>query len=218
MTPSTPEVKSRRRYDAAGRRAAAGRSRELMVAAAHDLFLGAGYAGTTIADVAGRAGVSSESVYKAFGNKPGLVRAVRERALLGAGVTPAELRSDRFAELAPDGEAVMRQWGRLSAEVAPRVAPILLLVRAAAAQDASMAALHDELTESRLERMRRNAVRLSERGFLRADLPVEQAAEVMLVLTAPELYETLVLRQGWSLSRFGDFVATSLVAHLLGDD
>lgn len=113
---------------------------------------------------------------------------------------------------------MVRQWGLLSAEVAPRVVPILLLVRAAAATDTSMAALHDELTELRLERMRGNASRLEGRGFLRAGLSVEQAAEVMLACTSPELYETLVLRQGWSARRFGDFVSTTLAAHLLTGD
>ena len=42
------------------------------------------------------AGVSEETVYKAFGNKIALVRAIRDQALAGAGPVHAERRSDRM--------------------------------------------------------------------------------------------------------------------------
>ena len=37
-----------------------------------------------------------------------------------------------------DARKVIQNWGRLTTEVAPRVAPILLLIRTAAATDAEM--------------------------------------------------------------------------------
>ena len=45
--------------------------------------------------IASAVGVSVDTIYKAFGGKPGLVRAIRERALQGDGPEPAEARSDR---------------------------------------------------------------------------------------------------------------------------
>ena len=53
--------------------------------AAREMFLSRGYAATTIAAVAATAGVSPETIYKSFGGKPGLVRAIADQALGGAG-------------------------------------------------------------------------------------------------------------------------------------
>jgi AcrR family transcriptional regulator len=205
------EVK--RRYDASGRRARAERTREGLVDAARDLLLARGYAATTVAEVAAAGGVSVESVYKRFGGKAGLVRAVVDQALRGTGPVPAETRSDALA--ATDGHALVRGWGHLAAEVAPLVSPILLLVRAAAAQDAQLVPLADELDALRRARMAANAGRLARAGHLRAGVTVEQATDVLWTFSSPELYELLVVRCGWEPARYGVFVADSLMTQLL---
>jgi AcrR family transcriptional regulator len=69
--------------------------------AAQRLFLRDGLAVTTIAWIAAEAGVSAETIYKAFGGQPGLVRAICEAALAGAGLVQAEARSDDRAAAAP---------------------------------------------------------------------------------------------------------------------
>ena len=63
--------------------------------------------------------------------------------------------------------------------------------------------------------MRHNARTLASRGFLRDGVTVKKAADVMWTLTAPELYELLVVRRGWTPGRFGEFVADALMAALL---
>ena len=107
--------------------------------------------------------MSAETIYKAFGGKPGLVRAICEEALGGEGPVPAETRSDELQASEPDPRKIIRGWGRLSAEVAPRVSPILLLLRAAAFTDPEMASLRAEIEASRLTRMTRNARTLAGR-------------------------------------------------------
>src|SRR5919199_6081715 len=91
-------VNTRRRYDSTGRREQARRTRELLLDTAERQFLAAGYAATTLAAIAREAGVSVETVYKAFGGKSGLVRAIYERGLLGTGRVAAYERSDRMRE------------------------------------------------------------------------------------------------------------------------
>jgi len=209
------DVKPRRRYDATRRRRQAQLTRQAVVDVARQLLLTRGYAGTTIAAIAGEADVSVEMIYKAFGGKPGLVRAIWERALAGAGPISAYRRSDTMRLHETDARAVIRQWGTFTTEVAPRVAPILLLIRTAAAIDPDMAALHAEVIQEQLMRMEHNARYLFERGDLRPDLSLAQARDVMLVYSSPEVYDLLVLRQGWPLERYGDFVANGLMAALL---
>src|SRR4051812_34471728 len=108
------KVKRRRRYDSASRRDTARRRRAAVVDAARRLFLRDGFAATTIARIAADAGVSEETVYKTFGNKVGLVRAIRDGALAGQGPVHAERRSDRMQVSETDPRAIVRGWGRLA--------------------------------------------------------------------------------------------------------
>jgi hypothetical protein len=73
-----------------------------------------------------------------------------------------------------------------------------------------MAELRDKAEAERLERMRHNATALAARGLLATD--VGHAADVMWLSTSPELYESLVLKRGWSADEFGDFVGRMLAA------
>ena len=215
MDRTSRPVKSRRRYDSGRRKQEALRTRASVVDAAEQLFLSRGYLGTTIASIANAANVSVETIYKAFSGKPGLVRAIWDRALAGSGPIPAWQRADDMSSLEPDPRNVIRNWGVLTTEVAPRSAPILLLVRTAAATDPEMAALLEETNQARLARMAHNARQLRSRGELRDGVTIEQARDVMYAYSSPELYEILVLRQGWLLERYGRFVAEGMIAALL---
>ena len=208
-------VKTGRRYDSRRRLEKSRRSREAILDAARRAFLEAGYAATTMATIAGHAGVSTETLYKTFGGKPGLVRAIYERGLAGSGPSPAPERSDATSAHEADPRAIIRKWGALTAEVSPLASPILLLARSAAAADADLATLLEESSESRLTRMRHNAGVLAKRGFLRKDMTVERAGEIMWLYTAPELYELLIICRGWTPAQLGDFVADALIAALL---
>ena len=209
------DVKSKRRYDSSGRQAQARRNREAILETAARQFLEIGYGATTIAGIAEEAGVSVETIYKAFGGKPGLVRAIYERGLKGQGPTPAYQRSDEMRERETDPKTIMRNWGALTAEVASVVTPIRLLIREAAVADPDIATVLEEMNEDRLKRMRHHARFLAERGYLRDDVTVAQATDILWTCSSAELYELLVLQRGWSLARFGRFVGDFMIAALL---
>lgn len=210
-------VKPRRRYDARGRRESARRNHEAVLDAAERRFLDDGYAATTVAAVARDAGVSVETIYKAFGGKSGLVRALYQRGLGGHGPTPAYQRSDEMRAQEHDPHTIMRKWGQLTAEVASTVSPVRLLMRSAAVTDPEMAALLTDSDEDRLERMQHHARFLNERGYLRDDIALPEATDILWVCSSVELYELLVLRRRWSLDRFAEFIATFMITALLGD-
>ena len=202
-----------RSYDSTRRRERAQRTYDAVLDAARKGFLAEGFAATTIASVASAAGVSVETVYKNFGSKTGLVSALWERGLQGRGPVPAPERSDRMQAAVDDPRLLIRQWGQLTAEVAPRVAPILLLIRSAAATDADMSRLLAETDEQRLQRMRHNARALV--GHLKPGLTAARAAEVMWTYSSPDLYDLLVVRRRWSIRRYADFVTEAMTAALL---
>src|SRR4051794_15873856 len=107
----------KRRYDASRRRERADRRRATVVGVAERRFLRDGYTATTIAGIAAEAGVSPDTIYKSFGGKPGLVRAIRERALRGDATEPAEIRSERVQAAEQDPRAIIRAWGAFVAEI-----------------------------------------------------------------------------------------------------
>ena len=215
MEPTGSPVNRPRRYDSSGRRRQALENQKVVLDAAQDLFLADGYAATTVAAVAAAAGVSVETVYKQFGGKPGLVRAIRDRALEGAGAEPTERRSDRMRDAEVDPRRIIANWASLSIEVLPRVAPILLVLRSAAGADPALADLRDQLDADRLERMTDNARHLLDRGALRDDLTLEEARDVLFTYSSPELYDLLVLRQRWPLDRYAAFIGDAMTGALL---
>lgn len=202
----------KRRYDGSARRAHAERVRKTLVDTAREMLLRDGYAATTIPKLAQACGVSAESVYQRFGAKPALVRAVVTQALQGVGPVAAETRSDALA--AADLTSILRGWGQLAAEVAPRVVPILLLVHAAAAYDPELAVLERELDDNRRTRMTDNARRMAAAGHLPDGLPLEQAGDILWTYSSPQIYDLLVIRSGWTFDRYADFIAAGVAAHL----
>jgi AcrR family transcriptional regulator len=215
MEPIVTDVKPRRRYDSSGRQAQTRRNREAILDAAQRQFLGGGYAATTIAAVAAEAGVSVETIYKAFGGKSGLVRAIYDRGLAGPEPVPAFRRADEIRERESDPRAIMRTWGTIASEVASVVSPVTRLVRAAAATDPDMAALLQAHSQSREARARHHASFLKQRGYLREGVSLDEAADVLWTCTSDELYDLLVVQRGWSRPRFATFLADFMITALL---
>lgn len=202
-------VKRRRAYDATKRRADALGRREAVLAAARELFLQDGFAATTVASVAERAGVSHETVYKNFGSKPGLVRALHNDAIRGEGpVSPYQRSEDLRGQ--SDPYEIARGWSKLSMKVAPRVSPLLLVLRDATIVQPDLRDLLAELDDERLQRMSQNAQFLHDAGHLRETVTTGAAADLMWSATSPEMYELLVLRRGWTLDQYANHIFLSV--------
>jgi AcrR family transcriptional regulator len=203
-----------RRYDATNRRALARTRREAILAAARDLMLRDGYAATTIASIAAAASVSAETIYKSFGGKPGIVRALYQLALEGEGPEPAEQRSDRLRGTA-SGHQLVAAWAELAREVAPQVAPLAVLLRDAAGSTSRARSLLDEVEHARLLRMRDNARALIATGDVRPELTKRDVTDILFAVSAPEMFELLVNRRGWSSHRFARFQRDTMAGALL---
>lgn len=215
MERNSESVNQHRKYDSSRRRQQASETRASILDSARTRFFANGYAATTIAFIADDAGVSVDTVYKTFGNKPGLVRVLCQTALAGQGAVPAETRSDNLQATELDPQVIIRGFGTLTREVAPRINPILLLVREAAATDPDMAQLQRDTDRKRLTRMTHNARNLANAGHLRRGVTVKYAAEILWTYSSPELYQMLVVVRGWSLNRFCGFITDAMIAALL---
>jgi AcrR family transcriptional regulator len=212
----SPAEPVKRPYHSPRRRQQAERTRRAILDAARHQFLTHGYAGATMAAIAGDAGVTLDAVYKSVGKKPALVLALFHQAVSGEGeVEDTEARADRVSVDEPDPVARLRAFGDFVAEVAPRTAPIALLVHAGAHSDPELAAVWQQVNDERLARMAAHAQRLGDDGHLRSDVTVEEARDVLWVYSSIELYDLMVHRRGWTATRYGRWVADAYIAALL---
>ena len=211
------EVKTRRRYDSKRRKEGARATRRAVLEAARRLFLERGYAGTTIAAVAQAAGVSVETVYKAFGNKAGLVKGVFDVAIVGDDEPIPMLQRERVARMRaePDPRQKLLMYGEHLAQAGPRAGSLQLLIRSAAASHPDAAAVWEQMVRERLIGMTEFARHLHEGGHLRPGVSFDEARDVLWTYNSVELYDLLVLQRGWDPRRYGRWIADGLIAALL---
>ena len=214
------DVKPRRRYDSSRRQAQAAQTRHDILAAAQAMFLERGYARTTLANIAARAGVVVETIYRTFGGKGGLFKAVIEAAVAG-GAARAEIPAgQRHAIRAVIAETDPRRQLELYAATQPgihaRTGP-LLGVLADAAGEPGLAELRSQLEDQRLAGMERFAQLLAGRGALRPGLTTAEARDVLWTLNAHDIHDRLVVQRGWSPDRYRDWLALTLKHALLAD-
>jgi AcrR family transcriptional regulator len=216
------DVKPRRKYESRRRREQAEQTRRDIEAAAGILFRERGYAATSMPQIAAEAGVVVETVYRAFGSKAGLFRAVVEAALAG-GSTRADVPvEERPAIRAMIGEPDPRRQLELYAATQPgihrRAGPLLRALRDASGSDPELRRLWNEMEAWRRQGQGRVAGLLGERGALRADVSVEEAGDLIWTLSSLAVHDLLVLESHWSYERYDAWLGGALVCALLPDD
>ncbi len=189
-----------------------------IVRAAAELFAERGYAGTTIEEIAGRAGVAVQTIYNAIGSK----RAVLSRALdfsASGPNAPTPVREFLGARIRdePDAEGIMPILADWFLEANERIAPIFRVIREAAAVDPEVAALQAERARQRLDGYSEAAGELAARGALRPGLGPEEAGALIWTLGNHEIYRFLVIEQAWSPQRYRTWIEGTLRAALLPD-
>jgi AcrR family transcriptional regulator len=199
---------SERRYHSPRRAEQAVATRRAVLDAARELFVHKGYLATTVADIAGHARVAVDTVYATVGRKPALLREVLETAISGTDqAIPAEQR-EYVARIraATTARAKIEAYVEALVEIQPRLAPVYLALRDAAATDRDCAALWREVSTRRAENMRLFAADLRATGELRADLSDDDVADLVWSMNGPEYWGLLVGDRGWTPHRFADLL------------
>ena len=213
----TGVVKMPRTYDATRRQEQAQENRARVLGAARARFLADGYTATTIPGVARDAGVSVQMVYKAFGNKGGLLKAVFDVAVTGDDQPIPVAGRDQIKRIQaePDPREKLRMYSEYFVQGAQRAVAVELLARDAASGDPAAAAVWDQIQQQRLTGMSLFAGHLHAGGHLPAGTAVEEARDILWTFTSPELWDLLVTQRGWTPARYGHWVASMLSAALL---
>lgn len=217
-----PSVKPRRQYDSRRRREQAAQTRRDIEAAADKLFRQRGYVGTSMPAIAAEAGVVVETVYRAFGSKAGLFKAVIEAALAGgperAERPPAERPAIRAVIEEPDPSRKLELYAATQPGVHGRSSPLYRALVAAADSDPDLRDVLDGLESRRLHGLGGFAAQLAESRALRSDLSVDEARDIIWTLCSTPVHDLLVRERGWTSQRYRHWLAAALKRELLDAD
>ncbi|HEY6747952.1 MAG TPA: helix-turn-helix domain-containing protein [Mycobacteriales bacterium] len=204
-------VKSRG-YDNSARAEQARLLRRKVIDAAHEAMLEDGWSGTTIAKVAARAGVSAETVYKRFGGKAGLLKAVYDVRMAGDDepIPIAERPAMRAMAAEPDPRRVAEHYASLGREFMERAGPLVSVLLGVRDADPELAAFMATIDAERLIGASGFVRVMASRATLRVD--PEQARDIVWALISPDLYDLFITRRGWSLDAYQDWLAQSLAS------
>jgi AcrR family transcriptional regulator len=209
-------VEVKRPYDATGRRQQARARRLAVVMAARDLFESDGFRPTTITAVAARAGVSAESVYKGFGSKASLAKAVFDLVIAGDDepVPMAERPAMQLVRDEPDVRRKIEMYVDGLAQRQARSARVQILIRDGRHVDDALSPVWAKLNDEGLVGMTMLGRHLLATGQLREGIGLDEVRDVLWNYLAIDSYERLVLVQGWPLERYAGWLSRTVVSAL----
>jgi AcrR family transcriptional regulator len=180
-----------------------------ILTAASELFVADGYAGTTMAAIAARAGVAVQSLYLRFGGKLDILAAALDAAIVGDAAPVPLLEREWFAQFrdVDDGPHALRlfldEMERLMTRTYPLYEVLLrigdeareLLVSNKAQRHEGLQAVADVLA--------------GKPGFT-AKPAAYPAADILYGLVSEENYGLLVAERGWSPAAWREWVTEVL--------
>jgi AcrR family transcriptional regulator len=207
-------TKVKRHYDASGRRERARARRLAVVQAARDLFERNGFRPTTINAVAARAGVSAESIYKGFGTKAALAKAVFDLVIAGDDepVPVAERPAMQVIRDEPDVRRKIAMFTEGLAHRQARSAKVQILIRDGRHVDESLAPIWAKLNDEGLAGMTMLAHHLLQTGQLREGIDPGEVRDVLWNYLAIDTYERLVLIQRWPFQQYSHWLAHTITS------
>lgn len=205
-------------YDNRQRREAARTTRARVLAAATASFLGRGFGGTTIRQVAEDAGVSQETIYKSFGGKAALLKAVYDVSLVGDDDdVPLAGRPEAIAVRdAESPAAAATAYAELARLISTRIDPLLRVLLGARDTDRALAEFARTTERERHVGSSFYVRHWATRGWLRDDITVEHAIDTVWALNSPQP-RWLLLDHGWSDEQYTPWLA-GLIHHAIFTD
>ena len=203
-----------RPYDASSRREGAARNRAAVLAACRELLFRDGYHRMTVRSVAGQAGVSPETVYKAFGGKPGLMKALWDVTLAGDDQPVAIADRPQIQEVrsARDPAEKLRLWAGFVTGANQRLAALYGLLAQAGPEVTQMLATTQQ---ERLTGVRALVAHLAGTGLLAPGCDQATAADACWALTGPRVFLDLTTERGWQPGQYEDWLVRMLTVNLL---
>ena len=210
-------VTARRAYRSPIRAKQAQLTRNAILDAAERSFVDAGYAGTTMKDIAERVGVSVQSVHL-FGTKASLLLAAVDRAI-------SDRDGDEMSSTGVDGAfqaAVaarpkpekLRRMRSFIRDRMPQAAPVLRAFRDAASSDPAIAQAWRQHEDRRYADVSTFVESCGE--LLQPGRTIQQAADIAWsAIISPQVADMLIDGRGWTIDEYVDWAVESFDLLLL---
>ena len=204
------------KYDNQLRADRAAESRVRIVESARVVLLERDFTAMTIRAIAERADVSVETIYKTFGGKAGLVKAMWDATLVGdfQPLSIAERPAARSIGQETDPVAKIGLYAKLAADLHRRIGPLVAATRGVNGSDTALAQLTEATNRERLAGTGMLVDHLIATRSLRRGLVRDVARDITWTYTSPEMYLLLIHDRGWSYNQYENWLATALVAAL----
>jgi AcrR family transcriptional regulator len=184
-----------------------------IIAAATELFVRDGYAGTTMAAIAAHARVSVQSLYLRFGGKLAILGAALDVAIVGDTEPVALLERPWFLELrhVADGRAAVRLFVAEVGGIMSRSYPLYEVLLRAGDEARELLA---ENKRQRYEGVRTVAEVLAVKPGFADALSATDAADRLYALLSEEQYGLLVVERGWTPDAWQSWTTTVVAGSL----
>ncbi len=203
-----------------GRRPRNRDTRRRVEEAAAALFTRVGYTGATMQAIADRAGVHVQTIYLAYGTKPALLAACATRLVAGdedPETPPAQRQWARDVAATRAPRAKLARYVQQIADVAPRISPLIDVLRATAPAEPEVATVLDQIERGRREGALQLLGHGTSTGTWRDGLTPDEVADITFAIASPDTLRALSVRCGWSPSQAQDLVVGVLERELRGD-
>jgi AcrR family transcriptional regulator len=210
-----PNKPPRRRYESPRRREQAAATRTAILDAALELFEQQGYAATSVASIAKRAGVALKTVYAAFGTKRGVLVALRSQLVRGTDDSVPVAQQDWFRQVLdePDPRKRLAAFAAAATELKKRAGAIFEIIRHAAPADPEIQAMWDQFMGDFYENQRLVIERFAADKALKPD--IDHATDILWTINHPAVYHLLVAERGWNTDDYQHWLEQTLTQQLL---
>jgi AcrR family transcriptional regulator len=209
----------KRSYRSPLREEAARNTRARVRDAAAGLFVEQGFVATTMKQVAAAAGVAERTVYAAFPSKADLFHEVLGVATVGdeLPVPVAERPEFRAAMAETDGRRALALAVDYGSALLDRAGALIMAGIESAGADPDMRRIADEGARATADNLGDLARALADHGALRPGVDVQEAADILIVLSSPHVHDLLRHDRGWSAERYRAWLLDTLAGALLPD-
>jgi AcrR family transcriptional regulator len=207
-------------YNNTTRSSQAERRRRAIIESATSAFLQHGYVDTTIRGVAEQAGVSQETIYKAFRNKAMLLKSAYDVTLAGdADPVPMSERPEvlavRDAKTSADAAAA---YARLARTISAHVGPLLRIIFDARGTDPDLDRFVEQVDAERFAGTTAVIRQWGTRGWIAHEPGVasgtDRARDILWTLISPSVYQ-LFKDRSWDDQAYETWLAQTISATVM---
>jgi AcrR family transcriptional regulator len=202
----------KRRYDNSRRLAQVRATRLKVIEAAKGLFIDHGYPATTLEAVADAADVALPTLYRLFGSKRALLKAVLDTSLGGDDepIAFGDRPEQQQARAESDPTAIVHAFARICRQLMERSSEMFHVLSTAAQVDPEIAQLDNEIRRQRHTGQSRIVAALVAKNLLDPDLNVSEAEDIAYAALSPEVHRILTVERGWTADQYERWLTRAL--------